>query len=100
MPKSYPPELRHRVIELCRAGGRPRKLADDLGVSEATIYRWIAQDEVDHGLRPGLHSAEQAELSAAKARMRELEAELELTRKASALFSEEKDRPAPKGSTR
>ena len=100
MPKSYLPEFRRRAVALCRAGGRPGQVAHDLGVSEATIYRWIAQDEVDLGERPGIRSDEQAELSKARARIRELEAELELTRKASALFNEGAERPAPKASTR
>jgi transposase len=100
MPKSYSPEFRCRVIELCRAGGQPGKIARDLGVSEATVYRWIAQDEVDLGKRAGARSGELAELSRARARVRELEAELELTRQASALFGEGERRPAPKGSTR
>ena len=42
MPKSYPSEFRRRVIELMRAGATARVLADDLGVSEATIYRWAS----------------------------------------------------------
>jgi transposase len=103
MPKSYSPEFRRRVVELCRAGGcRPREVANELGVSEATVYRWIAQDEVDLGERPGVRSGERAELSQARARIRELEAELELTRKASEIFEEQQGRRVvpPKGSTR
>ena len=100
MPKSYPPEFRRRAVELCRAGAAASEIARDLGVSEATMYRWVAQEEVDLGERPGTRSGEQGELSKARARIRELEAELELTRKASALFSEGEDRPAPKGFTR
>jgi putative transposase len=74
-----------------------RLVAGDLGVSEATVYRWIAQDEVDLGERSGVRSGEQQALSRARARIRELEAELELTRKASALFEEREGRPAQKG---
>lgn len=36
---------------------------DELDVSEATVYRWIAQDEVDLGERAGVRSGERAELS-------------------------------------
>jgi len=43
MPKSYPPEFRARAVELCRAGAAPSKIAQDLGISEATTYRWVAQ---------------------------------------------------------
>jgi transposase-like protein len=40
MPRSYSPEFRRRVIELCRAGGRrPRDVAHELGIAEATVYR-------------------------------------------------------------
>lgn len=38
MPKSYAPEFCHRVIELCRAGGRPSEIAESVGVSEATVH--------------------------------------------------------------
>jgi transposase len=106
MPKSYSPEFRRRVIELCRPGGRrPREVAEELGVAEATVYRWLAQEEVDLGERPGVRSGERGELSEARARIKELEAELELTREASALFEELEDREGrravrPKGSTR
>ena len=100
MPKSYPPEFRGRVVELMRAGASARGLAGDLGVSEATIYRWVAQGEIDRGERSGVRSGEHGELGRARARIKELEAELELTRRASALFGGGEDRPAPKGSTR
>jgi transposase len=103
MPKSYSPGFRRRVIDLCRSGERrPREVAEELGVAEATIYRWIAQEEVNLGERPGVRSGERAELSEARARIKELEGELELTRKASALFEEQEGRRAirPKGSTR
>lgn len=40
MPKSYSPEFRSRVLDLCRSGGRrPREVANEFGVSEATVYR-------------------------------------------------------------
>ena len=103
MPKSYSPEFRRCVIDLCRAGGRrPREVAEELGVSEATVYRWIGQEEVDLGERPGVRSGERVELSAARVRIKELEAELELTRRASAIFEEQEGQRAvrPKGSTR
>ncbi len=100
MPRSYVPEFRRRVVELHRAGRKVPEIASELGVSQASVYRWIAQDEIDHGRRPGLKSSESVELARARSRIRELEAELELTRQASALFAEGPGRPAPKGSTR
>jgi transposase len=103
MSRSYSPEFRRRVIELCRSGGcSPREVAREFEVSEATVYRWIAQDEVDLGERAGVRSGERAELSEARARIRELEGELELTRKAAAIFEEQQGQRVvrPKGSTR
>jgi transposase-like protein len=88
-----------RIVELYRGGRSAPSISADFAVSEATIYRWILQDRIDHGEKPGLSSTENAELRSARARIRELEADLEITRKASALFDEE-DPPAPKGSTR
>lgn len=35
MPRSYSPEFRRRVVDLCRSGGRrPREVAEELGVSK------------------------------------------------------------------
>jgi hypothetical protein len=66
------------------------------------VYRWIAQEEVDLGERAGVRSGECVELSEAQARIKELEGELELTRRAAAIFEEQQGRRVvrPKGSTR
>ena len=88
MPRTYEAEFRRRVIELLKAGKPVRVVAADLGVAEATVYRWRAQDQVDRGLRQGISTAERGELAAARRRIQELETELELVRKAAALFEE------------
>jgi transposase-like protein len=72
-------------------------LARDLGVSNQTIYAWRRQEAIDRGLVPGLSSIERQELAAAKQRIRELEAELEIHRRASELLAERSD---PKGGSR
>lgn len=95
--RGYPPEFRRRVLDLLAAGRRVSDLARDLGVSDQTIYTWRRQEEIDRGLVPGLTSAERAELTAAKQRIRELEAELEIHRRASELLAE---RSGPKGGSR
>ena len=96
--RTYAPEFRRRVVELVR-GGRPVSVvAAEIGVSEATVYRWRAQDRVDRGEQPGLSSVERVELAQARRRIRELETELEIVKKASVLFTEGELRP--KGSTR
>ena len=45
------------------------------------------------GERPALSSSERAELAVARRRIRELETELEITKRASALFAESEVRP-------
>ncbi len=98
MSRSDAPEFRRRVVELVRSGRSVGVVAAETGVSEATVYRWRTQDEVDRGERPGLSSGERSELAMARRRIRELETELEMTKRASALFAESEVRP--KGNTR
>jgi transposase len=98
VPRSYAPEFRRRVVELVRAGRPVSVVAAEIGVSEATVYRWRVQDRIDCGEQPGLSSADRSELAVARRRIRELETELEITGRASVLFSEGGVRP--KGSTR
>ena len=98
MSRSYAPEFRWQVVELVRSGRPAAVVAAEIGVSEATVYRWQAQDRIDRGEQPGLSSVERVELAAARRRIRELETELEIAKKASALFAESEVRP--KGSTR
>ena len=86
MPRRYPPEFRHRVLDLIASGRKVADVARDLGVSDQTIYNWRNQDLVDRGERPGLRSSELAELQAARHRITELEAELAATKRANELL--------------
>jgi transposase-like protein len=87
----YPAEFRHRVVDLIAAGGKVREVARDLGISEQAIYTWRRQERIDRGLEPGLSSKEQAELVAARRRIRELETEVAIHRRASELLAERSD---------
>ena len=78
MPKSYPIEFRMRAIALVRAGKSITDTAQELGLGRACLYLWVKQDRIDHGEAPGLTSKEQAELTSAKRRIRELEMEIEI----------------------
>jgi transposase len=88
MPKGYPAEFRRRVAELVRAGRSVAEVAGDLGVSSQTIDNWRRQDEIDRGLRPGVSSAEMAELVAARRRIAQLEAGLVVAQRAAELLRE------------
>ena len=84
--RGYAPEFRRKVLDLVEAGRPVADVARDLGISAESIYTWRRQDRIDKGLQPGLSSAEKAELTAAKRRIAELEAELAIHRRASELL--------------
>lgn len=84
--RGYPTEFRDRVVRLIEAGRTVGQVAVDLEVSEQTIYTWCRQDRIDRGLEPGATSVENSELVAARKRVRELETELEIHRRATELL--------------
>jgi putative transposase len=86
MARGYSPEFRRRVLDLIASGRKVADVARDLDVSGQTIYNWRRQDCIDRGERPGLRSAELAELQAARRRIHELETELAATRRANELL--------------
>ncbi len=98
MPRRYPSETRMQVIELARSGTRVAQLAATFGMSEATIYNWLKQEQIDRGEIDGFSTDQALELTAAKRRIRQLETELAVSRKVNEVFLEG-DLP-PKGSTR
>ena len=89
--RGYPPEFRRRVLDLIEAGRKIAEVAEDLGISAQTIYNWRRQDRVDRGLEAGVSSAEKAELVAARKRIRDLEAELAVHRRATELLKGQAD---------
>ena len=86
--RGYPAELRRRVVDLLATGRKVADVARALGVSEQAIYGWRRQERIDCGVEPGLSTVEKAELAAAKRRIRELEAELAVHRRAAELLKE------------
>ena len=93
--RGYTAEFRQRVLDLVAAGRRVEDIAHDLGISDQTVYSWRRQDRVDRGLESGLTTAEHAELISARRRIRELETELAVHRRAAELL---KGASTPKGS--
>ena len=94
MPRRYPVAFRRKVLDLIEAGKAVAEIAAQLGVSDQTIYNWRRQDQVDRGVRAGITTRESAELAAARKRIRELETELAVTKRANELL---KARSDPKG---
>lgn len=89
MPAAKPKEFRARALDLVRQGERPAQVAQDLGISESCLRRWMAQDDVDAGRRVGVTTGEHKELVALRRRNRVLEMEVEILKRASAYFARE-----------
>jgi transposase len=90
MPAPHPPEFRRRAVDLARQpGASVAKVAKELGISESGLRRWMAQDDVDTGRKEGLATNEREELVRLRRENRRLEMELEITKRAAALFAKE-----------
>ncbi len=89
MPKRYPRELRRSVCERLLAGESVAALARETSLSQATLFRWKKQAQIDADLKPGVKSIEVDELAQAQRTIEELEAELALVRAAAAIFNGE-----------
>ena len=71
-----------------RGGEDGTEVARLLEVSDQSIYAWRRQEQIDQGELPGLSSAEREELRAARLRIRALETELAVHRRATELLKE------------
>jgi transposase len=88
MPKAFPLEFRRDVVAVARKGEAPlTQIAKDFGISEACLHRWLKLADVEDGVRPGVTAAEAVELRDAKKRIRVLEQENEILRRAAAFFA-------------
>ena len=96
--KHYPPEFKADAVALYRSrpGATIAQIADDLGVNRETLRSWVRLDEQRRGAGPraalpageaaGSVEQENAEL---RRRIRELEEERDILRKAARYFAGE-----------
>ena len=90
MNKHYPPEFKADVVAMALKGEvTKRQIAEDVGISETTLHRWIGQFEVDQGEREGTSSDERDELRQLRKDKRRLEQENEILRRAAAYFAKD-----------
>lgn len=93
MPKTrppYPEQFRREAVGLLRSGRSVPDVAESLGVSQQTLRNWSKQEQADRGERHDtLTSAERDELRELRKRVRRLEQERDILKRATALFARE-----------
>ncbi|MFI1472100.1 IS3 family transposase [Streptomyces wuyuanensis] len=91
MPKPYPEEFRQDVVRVARNRGpgvTVEQVATDFGVHPMTLWKWMRRADIDDGSKPGMTSQESAELREARRRIKLLEQENEVLRRAAAYLSQ------------
>lgn len=101
MPAPYPQEFRDDVVHVAPTREDSVTLArivEDFGIHEMTLSKWMRQADSDNGEKPGLSRTEATENRELRKRIRLLEQENEVLRRATAYLSQA-NLPG-KGSTR
>ncbi len=91
MARPYPQEFRDDVVRVARnrdVGVTLEQIAADFGVHPITLSKWMRQADVDDGAKPGPTTNEAAELREARRRIKLLEQENEVLRRAAAYLSQ------------
>lgn len=93
MPVAYPPEFRRDVIAVARRGEQTRAaVARSFGISESCLARWLTiadrEDARASGRRePDLSPGGDDEVRELRRRLRQVEQENEILRRATAYFA-------------
>ena len=100
MPKRkrrrFTDEFKADTVRLCRAGDRSiGQVAKDLDLGETAVRSWIALAEKNGSPEPApaqiLTAAERSELAELRKRVKRLEMEREILKKATAFFAKENE---------
>jgi transposase len=93
MPKSrppYPEEFRREAVQMVRSGRRLSDVATSLGVTEQSLRNWVKRDQLErHERDDGLTLAERDELRDLRRKVKRLEQERDLLKRAAAFFARE-----------
>ena len=89
MAKPYPKEFRDDVVAVARKGQAPlSQIAKDFGIFEGSLMNWMKQADIEDGKRPGLSEDGRRQLRDANKRIRLVEQENEVLRRAAAYLSQ------------
>jgi transposase len=93
MPRSRPPcppEFRREAVQLVLGGGSVKDVAGALGSSEQSLHNWVKRHQLDSRERDdGLTSAEREELRELRKRVKRVEQERDILKRAAVLFAAE-----------
>jgi transposase len=90
--RRFTKEYKAEVVDLIRASDKSvGAICRELDLTETAVRRWLKQSEIDSGGDPSgaLTTAEREELSALRKKVRTLEMEREILKKATAFFAKE-----------
>jgi transposase len=90
MPRNnYSHEFKRDAVALVESGVAQKQVARDLGISRSAIQAWVRDARFQsHGITPPTDPDERREMSQALKRIRELEMENEVLRRAAAYLSQ------------
>ena len=99
MPKKIDPQVKERCVRLVlehlqeypSLSAAAEAVARREGVGKESVRRWVIQAQIDGGQRHGATSEELAEIKQLKAKVRRLEEDNEILRRASIFFAGELD---------
>ena len=90
MPNPYPAEVRDDVVRVARKRETSLvQIAKDFGISDATLSNWLKKADIEDGVKPGVTDAQAEEVRELKKRMRTVEQENEILRRAAAYIAKE-----------
>ena len=88
MDNAFPEEFHRDVVAVaCKGESTLVQIAKDFGISPAALHRWLKIADVQDGVVPGVTKQEFVELREANRRLRLLEQEVEVMRRAVAYRS-------------
>ena len=89
VPVKFTDEFKRDAVALVDSGIAQKQVCKDLGISKSALQAWVRDARFEaHGMTPSTDPDEQRKMAAAMKRIRELEMENEVLRRAAAYLSQ------------